>query len=200
MQFQYPLQLNFKLIALAPRIFVRDASGTMIFYVHQKTFKLKEDVRIYRDEAKSKEIFRINADRILDFSAQYYFTHVDSERRFGSIKHKGFKSIWKATYILFDADGIETHHITEDNPWVKVADVLLGEIPIVGMFTGYMFHPSYTIKDLTTETPIMRLTKQPAFFESSYTIDTLTDGLSSSEEARLLLSLLMMVQLERSRG
>jgi uncharacterized protein YxjI len=200
MQFQYPLQLNFKLIALAPRIYVRDAAGKTLFYVHQKTFKLKEDVRIYSDDTKSKEVFRINADRIIDFSAQYHFTHSASERRFGSIKHKGFRSIWKATYILFDANGTETHHIAEDNPWVKVADALLGEIPFVGLFTGYLFHPSYTIKDLATEAPIMKITKNRAFFESNFTVEAVDENLSSADEARLLLGLIMMVQLERSRG
>ena len=94
---QYPLTLNFKLIALAPRIRVTDATGRLILYVHQKTFKLKEDVRIFADEAKTNELFRINADRIFDFSAKYHLSESATGRQLGHIKHRGMRSIWSAT-------------------------------------------------------------------------------------------------------
>jgi hypothetical protein len=43
------------------------------------------------------------------------------------------------------------------------------------------------------------LTKQPAFFEGKFGLDKLTE-ISQIEEQRALLSLLMMVLLERTRG
>lgn len=42
--------------------------------VHEKCLSFKEDIRIYADESKSREIYRIGADKILDISAKYYFT------------------------------------------------------------------------------------------------------------------------------
>ena len=50
--FQYPLNVRFKLVALAPRMIVTDAQGREIMFVSQKIFKLKEDIRIYRDQSK----------------------------------------------------------------------------------------------------------------------------------------------------
>ena len=46
----------------------------------------------------------------------------------------------------------------------------------------------------------MQLKKQPAFFESSFTIDRLDESLSGQEELRLLLGWLTMVQFMRRRG
>lgn len=199
MLYNYPLSLRFKIIALAPQIYITDANEMPVVYVRQKILNLREDVRIFRDDSKTEEIFRINADRIIDIGARYHFTDSETEQSLGSIKQRGLKTIWKAHYDLEDSTSKATHDITEDNPWVKVGDALLGEIPIVGMFAGYMLHPSYTVKD-AHGTPMMQLTKEPAFFESKYTIQTLVDELDPVVENRLLLGLMMMVQLTRARG
>lgn len=198
--FQYPLHMRFKLIALAPQIYVTDANGQDVLFVRQKILNLREDVRIFRDSSKTEEVYRINADRIIDFSANYHFTDSKTEQRLGSIKHKGIRSIWKATYLVSDAIDQQGFHISEDNPWAKVADALLGEIPFLGMFTGYVFHPAYTAYHEGSETPAMRLEKRPSFFERYYEIQKLDDNLAQHEEQLLLLSFMMMIQLERSRG
>jgi hypothetical protein len=46
----------------------------------------------------------------------------------------------------------------------------------------------------------MRLAKEPAFLESSFSIEKVDPGLSKTEEEQILLSLMMMVLLERQRG
>jgi hypothetical protein len=203
MPLQYPLQLNFKLIALAPRIRMHDAAGNEVFYVHQRTFKLKEDVRVYADESKSRELYQIRADRIIDFSAKYHIYTSDTGATIGAIKHRGVRSIWSATYEFYDPYDQQSHLMKEDNPWVKVLDALTNEIPFVGLFTGYIFNPTYTIyrgQSKETGQPVMRLSKKPAFFESAFEIQKLDDNITSDEELRILLSILMAVQMERSRG
>ncbi len=88
--------------------------------------------------------------------------------------------------------------IQEANPWAKVCDALFSEIPILGMFSGYVFHPEYLV---TREdgTSVMRLKKEPAFFQGKFSIEKLAD-LGEEEETRILLSLIMMVLLEKQRG
>lgn len=198
MNFNYPLNLRFKLVALAPNIYVTDANGAPVFYIQQKALKFKEDVSVFRDDTKREQLFRIQADRVIDFSAKYVFTD-QAGNSLGWIKHRGVRSIWKATYEVSDGSGQMTHRITEDNPWVKVIDSFAQEIPVVGMFTGYFFNPAFTVVQEGTERPTLHLTKQAAFFESSFTIEKL-DGMEEAEELRLILALMMMVQLERSRG
>jgi len=202
--YQYPLNLRFKLIALAPRIIVTDANGQEQLFVHQRTWKLKEDVPIYNNQKKERELFRIQANRIIDFSALYRFKDSGTGNSLGAVKRKGMRSIWRATYFSENAAGQTTHHIKEDNPWTKVGNALLSEIPIVGMFAGYFFNPSYTVyrgdQREDESQPVVKLAKNAAFFESSYTMELVQPSISQEEELQLLLTTLMVVQLERWRG
>lgn len=202
--YQYPLNLRFKLLALAPRIIVSDASGKEQLFVNQKIFNLKEDVRIYNNSNKERELYRIRADRIIDFSATYRFFDASGTSPLGSIKRKGMRSLWRSTYFLDNASGQTSHHAKEDNPWVKIIDALMSEIPVVGMFTGYFANPSYTAyrgSNREDETqPVMKLIKKPAFFESGYEIQLVNPQVSQEEELQVLLGLMMLVQLERRRG
>jgi hypothetical protein len=193
---QYPLELNFKIMALAPQISVTDARGDQILYVKQKLFKLKEAVTVFADREQTRPLYNINADRIIDFSAQYHFTD-QSGMPLGSVKRDGVKSLWRSRYQVMNGSA-PSLTIREENPWIKVIDGVIGEIPILGMFSGYLFHPAYLVDRGESHT-LMKLEKQPAFFESKFEIQKLAH-MEPSEETRVLLSLLMMVLLERSRG
>ncbi len=200
MAIAYPLKLNFKLIALAPRIRVTDATGANLLYVHQKALAFKEHIKVFTNEQQTQQLYEIKADRVIDFSARYFFRDMLG-RELGSIKHRGMRSIWKAYYEIYAPGGTEpTHYMTEDNPWVKVIDSIVGEIPFLGMFTGYFFNPTFTVHRLGDDAPILHLKKEAAFFESTFTIDRADASLTAEDETRLLLAILMAVQLERSRG
>jgi uncharacterized protein YxjI len=199
---QYPLSMSFKILALAPQIFIRDASGAEVMYVKQKLFKLKEDIQIFADQSQTNQLYTIKADRIIDFSARYDFTN-NLGQNLGAVKRRGMRSIWKASYEVLIGDSL-VFHIQEENPWIKVADALFSEIPIIGIFIGYIFQPAYLV---TRPGPgnengptVMRLAKQPSFWERSFTIEKIDPGLTSPEEIQILLSLMMLVLLERSRG
>lgn len=193
----FPINLSFKILALANQIYIRDANGNLIGYVKQKMFKLKEDINIFTDESQKHLRFNIKADRVIDFSARYYFQD-DSGNNIGSIKRQGMRSIWRANYDMFDAGGNQIFTINEESGWVKVVDSLVGEIPIVGMFTGYVFHPAYIVAGMDG-TPVARIQKQPAFFEGKFQL-TADTRMSDQEEKQVLLGALTMVLLERTRG
>ena len=193
----YPLNLSFKLLALASQIYVRDANGNLIGYVKQKLLKLKEDINVFADEGQTQHLFNIKADRIIDFSAKYNFTSA-SGQALGSISRKGMRSIFKAHYMIFDENGNQTMEIHEENGWIKVVDSLLGEIPLLGMFTGYFFNPSYIVSRMDG-TQVARLKKQPAFFEGIFQLEPLTQ-MGDDEETKVMLSVLTMTLLERARG
>ena len=193
----YPLDLSFKLLALANQISVTDAQGNLIFYVKQKMFKLKEAVTVFADKEQTRSLYKINADRMIDISARYQITDVNG-RTLGSVKRQGMKSLWKARYDIFDGGERAVLTISEENPWVKVIDALVGEVPVVGMFTGFMFNPSYVLKN-PEEAIVMRFKKEPSMFESKFRLESLIP-LAPEEEQRAVLSVLMMVLLERRRG
>jgi len=202
--YDYPLNLRFKLIALAPRIIVTDNKGKEILFVSQKIFKLKEDVRVYRTQAKEQEIYNIQANKILDFNTRYTFFDSQNGEVLGSVKAKAWRSILSATYMIDNPAEKQMLWIKEDNPWVKVGNALFEEIPLVGMLSGYVFNPSYTayrspqVDDMSE--PVMKITKQGAFFESAFTIDLLDPDMERDEEVSTLLSFMLMVQFMRRRG
>ena len=195
---QYPLKLSFKILALAPQIFVEDAGGGPLFFVHQKLFKLKEQIHVYRDSTKQTELFQINADRVIDFSARYSFTGPDGQP-LGSIKRQGARSLWKATYSIESQDGRPLFIIEEESAWVKFLDGLLGEIPILGAFTGYFLNPTYLLTSAAGGT-VFRVVKHRSFLESTFEIQAAGKTPAGVEEAVAVLGILMMVLLERSRG
>jgi len=193
----YPIDFSFKILAIASQIYIRDVNGGLIGYVKQKLFKLKEDINLFADENQTQLLFNIKADRVLDFSAKYNFT--DARGNFlGSIKRRGMRSIFKANYEIYDANDLQVMAINEEKGWIKVVDALIGEVPLIGIFTGYFFNPSYLVTR-TNNAPVARLVKQPAFLEGKFQMSKLAE-LNPDDESRVLLGLLTMTLLERTRG
>lgn len=195
--FSLPLTLRFKLIALAPQIFLEDSSGQVLLYIRQKLLKLKEEVIVYADEAQSQQTHTITADRVLDFRARYTITE-QTGQTLGAIKQRGMKSLWKAHFDVEDAFGQESFFIEEENPWIRMLDGLFDAIPIIGMLSGYLFQPTYLIKRVDG-TLVMKLTKQPAMWEGRFQL-TQEAPTTPAENELLALSVVMMTLLERSRG
>jgi hypothetical protein len=193
----YPLELRFKLLAIASQIWVRDGAGHLLCYVKQKAFKLRESVKVYGDEAQTRLLYTIGADRILDFAAEYRIADA-AGRSLGVVKRQGMRSLWRAHYEV-SRDGQPVFAIREENPWVKLIDGIIGEIPIIGMFTGYLLHPAYVVTVAASGAPALRLVKRPALFEGRYQVEQ-NGGLSEDDERLAVLAVLMMLLLERSRG
>jgi hypothetical protein len=193
----FPLDLRFKILAIAAQIYVRDSAGHVIAYVKQKAFKLKEDVTVFGDEAQTRPLYRIRADRIIDIAAQYRIEDNDGDE-LGTIKRRGMRSFWRAQYEVH-RQGQPVMTIQEENPWVKVADSLLSEVPIVSLFSGYLFHPAYQVTRVDSGAVVMRARKMSAFLEGRFQIEAL--GAQTEDDERLaVVSILMMLLLERARG
>lgn len=199
MQFplNYPLTLSFKIVALAPQIAIRDANGDLVAYVKQKLFKLKESVTVFEDEKQTRPMYVINADRILDISAQYHFATA-AGLSMGSVKRQGMRSLWKAHYDILDTNKMDLMTIREEDAWVKVLDALFSSLPFVGGFSGYVFHPAYIVTR-PDNISVMRMQKLPAFFEGRFELEKQGE-MSEAEEQTVLLSMIMMLLLERARG
>ncbi|RMH00601.1 MAG: hypothetical protein D6706_03600 [Chloroflexi bacterium] len=193
----FPLTLSFKKIALSPQVSVTDANGQLLFYVKQKLFKLKEAITVYADREQTQPLYYINADRIIDFSARYHFTDTNGTE-LGSIKRDGRRSLWKARYDIADGNQIAFMRIREENGWVKVMDAIFGEVPILGIFSGYVFNPVYLVERPEGEL-VLKVKKEPAFLESNFTIEKHGE-LTEAETLPVILGVLLMTMLERMRG
>ena len=194
---EFPLDLRFKLMALGSRLMVTDARGSLVYYVKQKAFKLKEAVTVFADEAQLRALYMINADRILDVSARYRITDPGGSE-IAVVQRQGMRSFWKAHYQVYQG-GQTAFVIREENPWIKVLDGIVGAIPIVSLFSGYMFHPAYVLSRAEGEAPLLRIVKRPAFFEGRFRIDAPNPGSTGPLDIAVV-CVLMMVLLERTRG
>jgi hypothetical protein len=188
----YPLIFSFKLIAFNPQIRVTDASGALVLYVKQKALALKEDVKVYAEEAQQNLKYQMKADKIIDFSAKYIIRDAGGTV-LGAIKRKGLLSIWRATYLVFDAGDNEIGTIFEENPWVKVLDSLVSNIPFLNMFVN----PAYIAEIRGVK--CFRLKKQPAFFEGKFQLQKIADG-SAADENIILPGMVMLMIMNRQRG
>lgn len=193
----FPLNLSFKILAMAPQVNVTDSAGNNICYVRQKIMKFKEQIEVFTDKNKTEKICEIRANKVIDFSATYQFFDANGQP-FGAVARKGMKSLWKANYDILDGENV-VMNVREENPWIKVVDGLLGQIPIVGAVTGYFFNPSYIISSAATGEALIRIKKTPAFFEGKFVIDKI-GSFETDEEMKMVVSTLMIVLLERTRG
>ena len=196
---QFPLQMRFKVLTLAPTVRIIDVTGRVILVVRQKLFKFKEHVEIFSDEARQQKVAEIRADQIIDWSAQYHFTEPNG-KAIGSTKRKGMKSLWRASYDVFNPrDTVPNFEIRETNPWAKFVDGVVGSLPLIGLLSLYFFHPSYGATRLTGGQVTMKMTKQPAFLEGRFLVEKLATA-TDRETFNLILSFFMLGLLERRRG
>jgi hypothetical protein len=206
----YPLTLRFKLIAISNQFELVDQRGQTLGFVKQPWAKIKEAVSVYRDDTMKTLLFTIKADRILDLRAKY--TIADAQGNvIGELQRHMVKSWFKSTYSLTVAQGGSdggfgkagaatnvAYSVTETNPWIKVFDSLISEIPILGSLAGYFLHPRYAVLD-ASRTERLEIRKRPSLFERKFDITAL-GGLQPGAEKALVLAALMMILLESKRG
>lgn len=188
----YPLTMSFKLIAFNPQVKIVDATGQTVLYVKQKALALKEDVKVFADEAQQQLMYQIRANKMMDFSARYAITTPEG-REVGTVQRQGMKSLWKATYNILDAQGNEMGLIHEENPMLKVADALLSDIPFIGM----LINPAYLV-DYRGQT-VYYFKKQPSLMERQFQVEKRGE-ISDADEELVLSCVIMMMMLERDRG
>lgn len=194
----YPLSFRFKLLALTPQIYVTDASGREVCYVKQKMFRLREKIEVHADSSRQQLLCTIEADRIIDVRTRFSFKDT-SGRELAVFRRRGMRSIWRTNCEIYAPGGSEPIYlINEEKPFIKLIDGIIDSIPIVGFVSGYLFHPSYLLSR-ADGTPVMRLTKQAAFFEGLFLLEKIAD-ITPEEETVTTLAFLMMNLLERSRG
>jgi uncharacterized protein YxjI len=193
----FPLSFQFRISTFSNDFVAKDADGRTIAYVKQKMFKLTEEVNVFNNESQGEKVFSIKANKWIDFSAAYTFANAAGQE-IGRVARKGWASLWKARYEIYDERQAQDLIIQEENAWVKIMDGLLGEIPILGMLTGYLFNPAYIVSR-PDGTPVIRLKKEPSFFGRKFSVNKLGE-FQEGEEERVILGLMMMILLERRRG
>lgn len=193
----FPIDLKFHISSFSNDFSATDASGNVIAYTRQKMFKLKEHVQVFESRARSKALYDIKASNWLDFNTSYAISS-KTEGALGKVSRKGMRSLWSAQYHVIDAHEQDSYQISEENPFIKFIDGIIGDLPVIGMFTGYILNPSYIAKDKTGNI-VLRMKKNPSFFGRRFTLEKVAH-FDVNDEELLVLSFMMMILLERNRG
>ena len=193
----YPIKFSFKVTTLSNDFTARNAQGQTIAYVKQKMFKLKEAVNVYSDESKTRVLFTIAANKWLDWSAAYSMIDANNNE-IGKIARKGWRSMWKAEYNIIDQNQQLQYNVKEESAFTRFLDNLLGEIPVLGFFTGYLFNPTYNVTNSQGEV-VVKLKKMPSFLGKEFELTKHAD-IDEDDKERVMLGLMMMILLERRRG
>ena len=193
----FPLRFTFKLLTPSNDFSVFDADGNEVAYTRQRIFKIKEKIDIFQSARDNTLLYTIQADRIIDFGANYAVRDADGNK-LGHIKRNGMKFLWKTSYIINDAAGQLVYGMHEANPWTAVADSLVGEIPVLGLLTGYFLNPSYIISTPDGQ-EIFCLKKEASLFERKFSLYK-TGEADPQQDILALNAAMMLMLLERRDG
>lgn len=105
-----------QVLALTGKIRLYSPEDRLVLYSQQKMFRLKEDIRVYDDEATSQELLYIQARSIIDFSAAYDVIDSLSNEKVGVLRRKGLRSILRDKWEILDAQDQMLGILWEDNP------------------------------------------------------------------------------------
>ncbi|MCK4810053.1 MAG: hypothetical protein KAS99_03840 [Candidatus Omnitrophica bacterium] len=89
--------------------------GKLLLYCRQKLFKLREDLRVYSDPEKKKEVLHIQARQILDFSATYDVIDSETKEKIGVLRRKGLRSMIRDNWEILDKNDNYLASIMEDS-------------------------------------------------------------------------------------
>lgn len=103
--FQHPhYMLQRQVFALTGKFRLFDPMNNLVMFSEQKMFRWREDIRVYSDETKTREVLSIQARQIVDFSAAYDVVDTEMNQKVGALRRKGWRSLLRDEWEVLDAN------------------------------------------------------------------------------------------------
>lgn len=192
---KFPLDIKFHIATFSNDFTVTDANNHSLFYVREKVFSWRDSIKVYRDSSKKEELYHLRSNKLIDFQQTFTITDVNGNV-IGKARRKTFKSFWTATFHIYDANDNHLYTIKERSGFVRMMDGMVGEIPVIGFFSGYIFNPKYVLTDLNGA-EYMEVSKEPSFFGRKFKLNQFKP---SQDDSLFILSFMMMLISDRDRG
>jgi uncharacterized protein YxjI len=114
--FQHPhYQLKRQVFALTGKLRFYAPDGTLVLFAEQKMFRLREDIRLYADEAKTQEVLLVKARQIIDWAAAYDVLDGATGQKVGALRRKGWASMIRDEWEVLDANDQPLGLLFEDS-------------------------------------------------------------------------------------
>ena len=107
--------LQRQVFAITGKFRFYDPLGNLVMFSEQKMFKLKEDIRVYSDENKTQEVLSIQARQIIDFSAAYDVVDTAYNQKVGTLRRKGWNSMFRDEWQVLDVNDNQIGVLFEDS-------------------------------------------------------------------------------------
>ncbi len=120
------------LTLVGAKFHIFDPEGNLALYAKLKGFRLREDIRLYPDEAMSQELLRISTTSVFDVAGTYDVIDTTVDARVGSLQRRALRSFLRDEWALLGPDGEPFGRIYEESAWkalvrrgVELASVLM---------------------------------------------------------------------------
>ena len=123
-------RLRQKVLSLGRKYYLEDDAGNLLGYCEAALFKLREELRVYADEAKNQELLVLKQAQLLDATGRFEVRDAPTGQLVGSLARKFWRSWVRDEWVLLDAQGAELARLKEES---MVAAVLT-RLPGVGLF------------------------------------------------------------------
>ena len=114
------------------------AGSTPIAFVRQKRMAIKEDIRFFADESETRELWRIKARSMMEFSSRYDVTTPEGEK-IGVLGKVFGKSLLRSTWSVMDANEQELAVAKERSVSIALFRRVIDAVPY-GDFVPVPFH------------------------------------------------------------
>jgi hypothetical protein len=171
--------------------YLLDEGGNVIGYSSQKAFKLKEDIRVYTDDSMSEELLVIKARSVIDFGATCDVTDpAEGGRSVESYRRKGWTSLVRDEWLLFDADGNEAGKIQEDSAGLAIVRRIIGSVALL------IAPQAYHVEIGGSRVADMITSRNPFIYKLNVTLDA--DG--DADRRLILAGAILLAAIEGRQG
>ncbi|MEM0915077.1 MAG: hypothetical protein AAGK09_10775 [Planctomycetota bacterium] len=117
---------------------IRDASGDLVLYSKQKSFRIREDISLFDNEAMTTQLIRITTQSVFDIAGTYAVQDMVTGETIGGLKRHGLSSSFiRDKWEIYDPDGRQIGEIVEDS---QVKAILRRAVDSVAVLMPQKYH------------------------------------------------------------
>jgi hypothetical protein len=185
---QFPVKISFKVLAFGSQIYVADAHGRCIGYIHRKMMSLEPELAVYADDTMSRLIYLLKVESVADF---VYAFEDEAGNALGRISFDHERK-----RFLIGVGTEPRFEIREERPWAAFVDSLVPTIPVVNALVGWFMKPKHLVTRHPGGRLAMQVVKHRTMMESEYWLHQL-DALEGRECECVMLGAMIMIFRER---
>jgi hypothetical protein len=92
-------------------------SGDLVAFVEQPWFRIRTELTMYADESQLQPILVLKNRRIAALNMEHDLFDPATGRRLGVIRTRGWRSLWRDTWDILDAQDRPAGQMLEDGAW-----------------------------------------------------------------------------------